>query len=178
MADGRLIVEIYEYPENSPEIPTFAFYPCNLQSCIKRSNKSTLKEIIENGFDDLNKKERNIEKKQEALEKLEEASFGKIVITYHPRSNNSDPYIELNNVIPVSLAYADARRAQQNNNDIILIGRYKLTEGNETTVLKDAQRLTLIYSNFEDLSSGNEDEKDCESEDRKEICLNLTFLEE
>ena len=177
MAEGRLIVEIYEYRKDSPAVPPFAYYPCGLKNCMGRNNRATLREIIESGFNDVDRREQNTEKKREALEKLEETAFGKISVEYRPASAGTDPCVVLSNVMPVSIAYADARRAQGRSCGIILVGRYKLTEGNETTVLRDAQRLTLIYSNYGDDETPDGFEDGGDDAVQKEICLNLTFLE-
>ena len=171
--DGTLIVEVYEYLDT---LPAFEYIPCSLSTCLKGKNAS-LKEIIQRGFDDLPKKIQDTEKRHEILQKLEDADIGKIDVVYHPRKNGKEPYIELTNVVPVNLTYSDARRRiKQNKDNIILKGRYKLSdEGNEVTMLKDAQRLTLIYSNTPE---GEEQETTDEGEIQQEIFLNITYLQD
>ena len=176
---GKIIVEIYEYTEDSSAIPRFEFIPCNLDNCIKKGKTITLKDIIETGFDDLPKKTQNAEKRREIMEKLEEADIGRITVAYHAPHKKNDPYIELTNITQVTMADADARRVHSNKNEIILYGRYRLTDGNETMKLRDSQRLTLIYSNTKDETWDPfvQDEKDT-SESEKEICLNITYLQD
>jgi len=82
--------------------------------------------------------------------------------------------VELTNIIPVTFTSADARMAKLDRDSIILKGRYRLSAGNEVTTLRDAQRLTLIYSNY-DAESWQQDDPD---EEKKEICLNITYLQE
>lgn len=178
MAGGKLIVEVYEYTKGSSAVPSFEYIPCELSKCLSRGNKAPLKEIIEKGFETLPKKSRDLGKQQEVLQKLEEANIGRINVAYHAAGNVTDAYIELTNVVPVSIAYADARRIGDNKDDIILYGRYKLTDGNETTVLNDAQRLTLIYSNYADSRIEDEETENIEDIDvQKEIRLNITYLQ-
>ena len=175
--EGKLIIEVYEYAEDSEAIPEFEYIRCDLSKCMK-GRRSTLKEIIERGFDDVPRRTQDKEKKQEILQKIEEADIGRISVVCTPGGADSDACVELTNVVPVNLMYADARRAKGNKDEIILKGRYRLSEGNEVTRLRDAQRLTLIYSSYEDGDPGNGGPEDGEREEQKEICLNITYLQE
>ena len=177
MADGRLIIEIYEYADDASDTPSFEFIPCELSACLKRTNRATLKEIIQKGFDTLPKKDQDTEKRLTILRKLEEADIGKISVVFNPASARADASIELTNVRPVTLDYVDGRRNKKDDNTIILNGRYRLSEGNETTVLKDAQRLTLIYSSQSDDDTEGVEAADPADDVMKEICLNITYLE-
>ena len=178
MADGKLIIEVYEYLEDSPDVPPFEYIPCNLDSCLKKNKQCKLRELIEKGFDEMPKKNVDFAKRQEFLTKLDEADIGKISVEFHPASGDQDPYVELTNVVQVTMSYADARRVQTTNKEeIILYGRYKMTEGNDTTKLKDSQRLTLIYSSGAGEESADEESYDAEEpEVQKEICLNITYI--
>lgn len=171
--EGKLIIEIYEYENNSYSMPAFEYIPCELATCLKGKN-TTLKEIIQRGFDDLPRKSQDSEKRQEVLQKIEDADIGRIGVAYRPAKGNSDACVELTNVVPVTMLYSDARRKKVNKDEIILKGKYRLSAGNETTTLRDAQRLTLIYSNYEDAP----EDRDDADEDAKEICLNITYLQE
>lgn len=177
MAEGRLIIEVYEYSEEATTIPPFEYIPCALSECMGSRNRATLKDIIQKGFGALSRKEQNAEKRVEVLQKLDEANIGKIEVMYNKATAGNEAYVELTNVVQVTLADADATRAQNHKDDIILYGRYRMTEGTETTKLKDAQRLTLIYSTCAEqgMMRGYEEE---ENEVRKEICLNITYLQE
>ena len=83
--------------------------------------------------------------------------------------------MELTNVVPVSFTYADARQQKKSRDEIILKGRYRLSAGNEVTTLRDAQRLTLIYS-----STAEAEEADGADEEAEEkvINMNITYLQE
>ena len=168
--DGKLIIEVYEYAQDA-SMPVFEYIPCELSKCLK--GKSTkLKDIIQRGFSDLPKKAQDSGKRQEILQKVEDASIGNIDVVFHPAKGNEDARVELTNLIPVTMTYADARRIKEEEGDIILQGRYRLSTGNEVTSLKDGQRLTLMYSNDQQLDE-MEDE-----EGQKEIRLNITYLQE
>ena len=177
--EGKLVIEVYEYMKDSYSMPAFEYIPCELSKCLK-GKSSTLKEIIQRGFDALPKKAQDSEKRREVLQKLEDANIGRIDVAFHQAKGSDDAYIELTNVVPVTISYADARRTKVNKDDIILRGRYKLSDGNETTMLRDAQRLTLIYSTYSEntksvFAGPDEDE---EPEEEREICLNVTYLQE
>lgn len=172
--EGKIIVEVYEYADNSSMIPAFEYIPCDLAICLKGKN-ATLKEIIQRGFGDLPRKTQDIEKRREILQKLEDAGIGKIDVVFHPAKNGKESCVELTNVVPVHLTYADARRIKQNKDSIILKGRYKLSAGNEVTTLKDAQRLTLTYS---DAAENDGQSAPDEENVQREICLNITYLQE
>ena len=179
MAYGKLIVEVYEYKEDSPDVPPFAYIPCNLDTGLKKNRQCKLRELIEKGFDEMPKKNQDFSRRQEFLAMLDEADIGKINVEFHPASGDQDPFVELTNVVQVTLAYADARRMKSNNKEeIILYGRYRMTDGNDTTKLKDSQRLTLIYATGADRAPGNPNPYDAEeSEAEKEICLNITYIQ-
>lgn len=180
MTEGKLIIEVYEYTADSPVTPAFEFIPCPLADCFSRGNKATLKEIIQKGFDTLARKDQNTEKRKEVLQKLEEANIGRISVLYNKATPTSEAYIELTNVVQDTLADADVRRARKHKDDIILYGRYRLTDGVETTKLRDAQRLTLIYSTYaevSDMDMSDDPEMIEEREAPKEICLNITYLQ-
>ena len=179
MAYGKLIVEVYEYKEDSTDVPPFEYIPCNLDTSLKKNKQCKLRELIEKGFDEMPKKNQDFSKRQEFLARLDEADIGKINVEFHPASGDQDPYIELTNVVQVTMAYADARRMKANNKEeIILYGRYKMSDGNETTKLKDSQRLTLIYSSGADLKPEDDNPYDMEEKvTQKEICLNITFIQ-
>lgn len=179
MADGKLIIEVYEYVEDSPDVPPFEFIPCDLETCLKKNRQCKLRELIEKGFDEMPKKNVDFAKRQEFLAKLDEADIGKINVEFHPASGDQDPYVELTNVVQVTMAYADARRVQTTSKEeIILYGRYKMTDGNDTTKLKDSQRLTLIYSSGAGQEAEEGESWDSEEiETQKEICLNITYIQ-
>lgn len=170
--DGTLIIEVYEYMGDFSAYPDFEYYPCDLSRCLK-GKSATLKEIIQRGFGELPRRTQDTEKRQEVLRKLEAAQIGKIDVAYHPPKAGREPYVELTNVIPVNLTYADALRGKQSKDSIILKGKYKLSTGNEVTTLKDAQRLTLSY--YDTIESNGGDSSDEEAVQR-EICLNITYL--
>lgn len=177
MIDGKLIIEIYEYRDDDLNVPPFEFYPCDLDVCLKK-RKATLREIIEKCFDNVPKKSQDLAKRQEILAQLEAAGIGKINVEYHPASGNEDPYIQMTNVMKISMADADARRVKTNKGDIILYGQYRMSEGNDTTKLRDSQRLTLIYSSAANEIVSDEMPDDPEERDvQKEICLNITFIQ-
>ncbi len=179
MSAGKMIVEIYEYSEDTSIVPPFEYIPCDLDNCMKKNKTATLKDIIETGFDDLPKKYQNTEKRREIMEKLEEADIGRIIVAYHQPRGKEDPYIELTNITQVTMTDADARRVRSNKNEIILYGRYRLTDGNETMKLRDSQRLTLIYTNTKDEAwDPFEQEESDPDEAQKEICLNITYLQD
>lgn len=167
---GTLIIEIYEYTENMSSAPEFAYIPCEL-----KGKDETLKSIIERGFAGQPRNTQDTGMRLEVLQKLEEAGIGKIVVRSSNPGNGSDPFVELTNVVPDGLYNANAARRKQNNDYIILKGRYRLSAGNEVTELRDAQRLTLIYSSAPD--GGDQGTAD-EDEIQREICLNITYLQE
>ena len=174
MEDGRLIVEVYEYAEDAVSAPVFEYIPCALKDCL-RHNKATLNELIQRGFDALPKKDRNAEKCKEILQKFEDAGIGKIDVSFV--KTGGEPYVELTNVVQVSITDANASlKKNKKQNGIILYGKYKLSDGTETTRLRDAQRLSLIYSTWDDTASFTEAPED--GEPPKEICLNITYLQE
>lgn len=179
MPIGKIIVEIYERTKDATKAPSFEFIPCDLNNCLKKGKIITLKDIIEAGFEALPKKFQNSEKRQEIMEKMEEADIGRIAVAYHAPHGNSDPFIELTNITQISIESADARRIHRNNNEIILYGCYRLSNGNEKMKLKDSQRMTLVYSNDSNsawdpfgqgVNNGNEAQK--------EIQLNITYLQD
>ena len=172
--EGKLIIEVYEYSEDASLMPAFEYIPCDLSKCLK-GKSTTLKEIIQRGFDDLPRKTQDSDKRMEVLQKIEDADIGRINVVYHPAKGLIDACVELTNVTPVTMSFADARRLKTNKDDIILKGKYRLSSGNEVTTLRDAQRLTLLYSNFMENSEPTDTE---EGESQKEICLNITFLQE
>ena len=177
--EGKLIIEIYEYSEDSSEVPTFEYIPCDLANGL-RGKSVTLKDLILRGFEDMPRKEVNVDKRDDILRKLDDANIGRIEVAYRPEKNGNDACIELTNVVPVTLTFNDARYTRSKKDEIILKGRYKLSEGNEITTLRDAQRLTLVYSNVEDENWKNRDDDEDgfdESEKRKSIYLNITYLE-
>ena len=173
-AASKLIIEIYEY-SNDLNIPKFEYIPCDLSAFQKKKN-TTLKEIIEHGFNDLPKNAQNPEKRAEVLRLLDDANLGRISVEVHPARRDADACVELTNLVPADLTTADARRREKHNKDsIILKGRYRLSEGNETTTLKDAQRLTLFYSDgAENFGLFGMDE----NETPREIALNITYFQE
>ena len=179
MSLGKMVVEIYEYITGSSDTPHFEYIPCDLDNCFKRGKSVTLKSIIETGFDDLPKKFQNTEKRQEIMEKMEEADIGRITVECHAARGKSDSYIELTNITQVSMADADIRRVHSSKNKIILYGRYRFTDRNETMKLRDSQRLTLIYSNAQDevWNPFEQEERDT-GEVQKEIRLNITYLQD
>ena len=178
MSDGKLIIEIYEYAEDSAMVPPFEYIPCALSACIKHNNKATLKEIIENGFNSLPKRSQDTDKRRDILQRIDEADIGRISVAYHPARGGTDPYVELTNVVPVSISHADARLIRDNSNNIILHGKYRMSEGNETTILKDAQRLTLVYTNCPAEQERFGEVDDTEEETQKEISLNITYFQD
>lgn len=167
MMEGKLIVEVYEYSQNL-SVPVFEFIPCTLSKCLKK-NSTSLQKIIKRGFKLLPKKDRDSRKRDEVLRKLVEAGVEEIKVSYNRCSESNEPYIELTNVEQLSIMDADARR-KKNMDDIILYGKYKLSNGADATMLMDAQRLSLIYS----AASESNDI----TETRKEICLNITYLQD
>lgn len=187
MAEGKLIIELYEYVENEQEYPPFEYIPCKLSDCFKRNSKTTLKDIVTSGFDAYPKRAQNTEKRQEILRKLEDAGIGRIDVMYHPASNGQDSFIELTNLVQVTLTDADIRHTKKNKNSIILRDHYRLTEGNDKTQLRDAQRLTLIYSSHPEGDSGiavsanvsADDDSAIEASDIvRNIYLNITYMQE
>ena len=180
MADGKLIIEVYEYREDSADIPPFEYIPCDLDKCMKKSRKATLREIIRNGFDDLSKKNQDVTKLKEILARLDEADIAKISVVYNPGKGDEDPYVQLTNVVQVTMAYADARKSKAGGkDDIILYGRYRMADETEATVLKDSQRLTLIYSSAGGRDQEYEEQNSADEHDvPKEICLNITYIQE
>lgn len=172
--EGKLIIEVYEYADDSA-MPVFEYIPCELSKCMK-GKSATLEEIIQRGFDNLPRKSVDSDKRQEILQKIADADIGRIEVMFNPAKGTNEPSVKLTNVVQVTITDADARRRQKNaENNIILKERYRLSAGNEVTTLKDAQRLTLTYSNFTE----NSDPYDTEnSESPVEICLNITYLQE
>ena len=180
MAEGKLIIEVYEYVDGDTTVPRFEYIPCNLSDCFRRNQKTTLEEIVRSGFDSLPKRSQNLEKKKDILRMLEEASIDHIDVVYRPANNGFDSFIEFTNIVQETFTGANALRAKSKSNDIILRGRYRLAEGHETTRLKDAQRLTLFYSSQDEnapYSNYEADDAD-EMEVAKAICLNITYLQE
>ena len=112
MADGKLIIEVYEYSEGSSSIPSFEFIPCKLSTCLNWNKHATLKEIIQKGFDAQPKKLQNTEKRADVLRMLDEANIGRINVAYKPPRPGVDSCIELTNIIQVSMADADATRGK------------------------------------------------------------------
>ncbi len=174
MAEGRLIIEVYEYSSENETMPRFEFIPCLLENCIGRSNNTALDEIVQRGFSNLPRRYQNTDKQKEILKKLGDAGFNKIGVSFHPADDMDDAYVELTNVSPVSMSYADARRSEDNSG-IILSGRYSLSDNGTSMRLKDAQRLTIICSTRpkDDYYMGMAAQSD---EPEKEICLNVTYL--
>lgn len=177
MPRGKLIAEIYERQENNTLVPRFEYILCDLSYCFRRGDTATLKDIIESGFDSVARKEVDEEARRDVLEKLEEAQLDMINVLYSYGVNGSEPCIKLSNVIPISMGYADARRVKRKMDSIILFGRYKFSNENTSTVLKDAQRLSLIYSTYEE-ASDYDNANNYDDEAKKEISLNITFFEE
>lgn len=179
MAEGKLIIEVYEYSEESTTVPSFGYIPCALSECMGSRNRATLKEIIQKGFGTLSRKAQTAEKYAEVMQKLEDANIGKIEVVYNKAAAGNEPYVALTNVVQMTFGSSDITRATNTKDNIILHGRYRTTEGTDTTKLKDAQRLTLIYSNSAEQSWSNGfAENDEETEAQKEICLNITYLQE
>ena len=174
---GKLIIEIYEYTSDASEMPVFEYIPCDLSKCLK-GKSATLKEIISRGFDDVPRKSQDMEKRQETIRKMEDANIGRINVVYRPARGDSDDCVELTNVVPVSMYDADARNAKNENDEIILKGKYQLSSGNEVTSLKDAQRLTLSYIDLGDDPDGGNPYEPGAFVSQKEICLNITYLQE
>jgi len=172
--EGKLVIELYEYTDREGAVmPRFEYVPCDLSKCLK-GRTASLKDIIERGFSDLPRRDQDTDKRRELLQKLEDANIGRIKVVYRAPQRDSDACVELTNIIPVTFTSADARMAKLDRDSIILKGRYRLSAGNEVTTLRDAQRLTLIYSNY-DAESWQQDDPD---EEKKEICLNITYLQE
>lgn len=172
MAEGKLIVEVYEYAEDVESFPKYEYIPCELDKCFKR-DKATLKEIIQQGLAS------RPDKLKETLRKIEEAGIDKINVLYNKPSRNAEASVELTNVVQVSMADADAsRKKSKRKDDIILYGKYRLSDGIRTTKLKDAQRLSLIYSSAEERGEDAEEQAEECIDSQKEICLNITFLQE
>lgn len=178
MAEGKLIIEVYEYSEEATTVPPFEYIPCALSECMGSRNRATLKEIIQKGFGTLSKKAQNAEKRVEVLQKLDEANIGRIEVVFNKASTGTEAYVELTNVVQMTFEGKDMTRLENHKDDIILHGRYRMTEGTETTKLRDAQRLTLIYSNSAEQGWTGGFAEEEESEVRKEICLNITYLQE
>jgi hypothetical protein len=177
MALGRLIIEIYKYSSDGDMIPKFEFIPCVLERCLKRNGTTKLEEVIRKGFSDLPRKAQNDEKLKEIMRKLQDAGFGRINVLYNEPVEGADASVELTNITPVSLANADARLKQKEENSIILKGRYSFSDSSTSTKLLDAHRLTIICSNDQSdeyyLGMGNS----ADTDDDSEICLNITYLE-
>lgn len=174
---GTIVLELYEFEEDAP-VPAFEYIPCDLSKCIK-GKEITLQDLITRGFDDMPRKEKDGSKYDEILQKLEAAGISRITVAVHAEKGDAEPYVELTNVVPVSFSDADARRVKERNNEIILKGRYKLSDGHSTTVLKDAQRLTLIYSNSgEDPAEDSSGYAGYAEETQREITLNITYFQD
>lgn len=174
--EGKLVIEIYEYDEDSSSVPVFEFIPCELAKCMK-GKTTTLKDLIKRGFDGLPKRAQDTEKRNEVMQLIEDANIGRINVAFNPARDGMDACVEMINVVPVTLTYADARRVKENDDEIILRGRYKLSEGNEITRLHDAQRLTLTYSGSSENDAYGSGDGDGGAVS-KEICLNITYLQE
>ena len=142
---GKLIIEIYEI--SSIKVPRYEFTPCELSRCFRRSQKAALSDILKSGYAELGKRNANIEKQRQQLRLLEDSGFDRIEIEYIPEDEDGfdEPSVILQNVRPVDMNYADARRRRGGENEIILMGQYRVTRGGSTT-LKDAQRVTLEYT--------------------------------
>lgn len=178
MKEGQLIIELYEYIHNSESIPPFEYISCPLEKCFSGKKSVSLKEIIQKSFDNIAPQKKNKEKEREFLEKAEEAGLGKITVLFAKSKKDAEPYLELTNVIPMGITLDDARQNHKKRNEIILYGRYRLTDGHNTMFLRDAQRLTLIYSShIGDKSTMYAPEADDEDMPAKEICLNITYLQ-
>ena len=177
MALGKLIIEIYKYSADGDAIPKFEFIPCVLDRCLKRGGTTKLEEVIRKGFSDLPRRAQNDEKQKEIMQKLQDAGFVRINVLYNEPTDGTDASVELTNITPVSLANADARFKQKDENNLILKGRYSFSDSSTSTKLMDAHRLTIICSNEQSddyyLGMGNATEND----DDSEICLNITYLE-
>lgn len=173
MAEGKLIVEVYEYTEDVEALPKFEYIPCELDKCL-RNDRATLKSIIQQGLS------KQPDKLRETVRKVEEAGIDRIEVVYHRPTRQTEPYIELTNVVQLSMADADAsRRRGRRQNDIILYGKYRLSEGIDSTRLRDAQRLSLIYTSADEHSAfAEEPEEFGIATAHKEICLNITYLQE
>lgn len=178
MKEGQLVIELYEYLQDSESIPPFEYISCPLEKCFSGKNNVSLKEIIQKSFDNFSPQNKNKEKEREFLEKAEEAGLGKINVSYESAKKDNEPYLELTNVIPVGMSMDDARLNHKKRNEIILRGKYRLTDGNSTMKLRDAQRLTLIYSSHNnDRPTMYDNDMDVEDTPAKEICLNITYLQ-
>ena len=177
MAAGRLIVEVYKYSDENGTMPRFEFVPCSLNSCLKRNGTAQLEDVIRKGFSDLPRRLQNESKQKDILQKMQDAGFGRINVVYKEADEMDDACVELTNITPVSMAYADARVKHLNENSIILKGRYSFSDSSTSTKLMDGQRLTIICSGSAEDSAyfglGNSEN----SRDDDEICLNITYLE-
>lgn len=177
MANGRLIIEVYRYTEQNDAMPRFEFVPCSLNSCLKRNSVAKLEDVIRKGFADLPRRLQNESKQKDILQKLQDAGFGRINVLYNESDETDEPYVELTNITPVSMAYADARVKHMDENSIILKGRYSFSDSGTSTKLMDGHRLTIICSGRSEddyyLGFGNSEQSD----DDDEICLNITYLE-
>ena len=122
MALGKLIIEIYKYSTDGEMIPKFEFIPCVLDRCLKRNGTTKLEEVIRKGFSDLPRKAQNDEKQKEIMKKLQDAGFGRINVLYNEPTDGADASVELTNITPVSLANADARLKQKDENSIRFYG--------------------------------------------------------
>lgn len=167
--EGKLIIEIYEYEEDSMTVPTFRFIPCELSKCLRGKN-ATLKEIVQRGFDELPKKAQDQSMRQEMMRRLSDAGIGIINVEFQ-EGKGGDPCVRLTNVVRTNMTDSDARALKPNKDSIILKERYQLSTGNEVTTLKDAQRLTLIYRDGYDKDDLGENALE------REICLNITYLQ-
>lgn len=131
---------------------------------------------MDRGFNLIGKKEQNQESMQSFLTRLDVSGFGGISVEFCPGDKGVDPSVRLTNVMPVYLGGDVVGKARKQDGGIILHGRYRLSDGHETTALKDAQRVTLIYDTTADNewtgSSGFG-----ESVAQREICLNITYME-
>lgn len=171
---GVLVAEVYEYSDHSSAGPQFEYILCELDKCMK-GKTSSLKEIVQRGFDCLPSKDQDNVKRQEVLKKLEDADIGKIQVEYCSGKDGVNSYINLTNVVPVDIGFSDMRQNRRDKDNIILKEKYRLSAGNEVTTLKDAQRLTLIYT---DTPEDRDEMSVDETVGQREICLNITYLQQ
>ncbi len=205
MTKGKLIIEVYEYEIESyiapavfeyaadaSQVRAFEYIPCDLDTCLVHGNKASLKEILQKAFDTLPRKNQDTEKRREILQLIEEADFGKICVVYNPPQPGSDASVELTNVVPESISRGDARQSRDGAksrddmivydsqapvNDLYPISRYRLGTGTQSTVLKEAQRLTIIFFSAAETENTADDPYEDENEAPREIHLILTYLQ-
>lgn len=177
MSEDQLVIELYEYFEDADTAPPFRYILCPLEKCLSRKKTATLEEIIRKGFESMPAREQNRAMEQEFLRMIDEAAIGRISVSY-VKPSDGDPYVELTNVTQVSITDSDVRRDQSKRNDIILYGRYRLADNNGNVMrLRDAQRLSLFYSNHAASHSIFDPVIDEETPAAKDICLNITYLQ-